>query len=75
MINVSGRMGTQRESALVQHPACAEAAVVGFPHEIKGQGIFAYVIIKKMSKNYDLVQQLRKTVREQIVRLQLLIIF
>ena len=50
VINVSGhRMGTAEvESALVSHPDCAEAAVVGFPHEIKGQGIFAYVILKRM---------------------------
>lgn len=47
VINVSGhRMGTAEvESALVNHPACAEAAVVGFPHQIKGQGIFAYVVL------------------------------
>jgi acetyl-CoA synthetase len=47
VINVSGhRMGTAEvESALVAHDAVAEAAVVGFPHEIKGQGIFAYVIL------------------------------
>ena len=69
MINVSGhRMGTAEvESALVQHVACAEAAVVGFPHEIKGQGIFAYVIIKSdIEESADLVKQLRQTVREQI---------
>ena len=48
MINVSGhRMGTAEvESALVSHPAVAEAAVVGYPHEIKGQGIFCYVTLK-----------------------------
>ena len=47
VINVSGhRMGTAEvESALVSHPAVAEAAVVGFPHEIKGQGIYAYVTL------------------------------
>ena len=69
VINVSGhRMGTAEvESALVQHPACAEAAVVGFPHEIKGQGIFSYVIIKSdVEGSDDLVKQLRQTVREQI---------
>jgi acetyl-CoA synthetase len=69
VINVSGhRMGTAEvESALVQHPACAEAAVVGFPHEIKGQGIFAYVIIKSdIEESDDLVMQLRQTVRDQI---------
>ena len=48
MINVSGhRMGTAEvESALVSHPKVAEAAVVGFPHDIKGQGIYAYVTLK-----------------------------
>ncbi len=48
VINVSGhRMGTAEvESALVAHPKVAEAAVVGFPHEIKGQGIYAYVTLK-----------------------------
>jgi acetyl-CoA synthetase len=48
VINVSGhRMGTAEvESALVSHPLVAEAAVVGFPHEIKGEGIYAYVILK-----------------------------
>jgi acetyl-CoA synthetase len=48
VINVSGhRMGTAEvESALVGHPAVAEAAVVGAPHEIKGQGIYAYVTLK-----------------------------
>jgi acetyl-CoA synthetase len=47
VINVSGhRLGTAEvEAALVAHDAVAEAAVVGFPHEIKGQGIFAYVLI------------------------------
>jgi len=48
VINVSGhRMGTAEvESALVAHPAVAEAAVVGFPHDIKGQGIYAYVSLQ-----------------------------
>ncbi len=48
VINVSGhRMGTAEvESALVGHPKVAEAAVVGFPHDIKGQGIYAYVTLK-----------------------------
>ncbi len=47
VINVSGhRMGTAEvESALVSHPKVAEAAVVGFPHEIKGEGIYAYVTL------------------------------
>ena len=48
MINVSGhRMGTAEvESALVGHHDVAEAAVVGYPHDIKGQGIYAYVTLK-----------------------------
>ena len=48
VINVSGhRMGTAEvESALVSHPKVAEAAVVGFPHDIKGQGIYAYVTLR-----------------------------
>ena len=47
VINVSGhRMGTAEvESALVAHPKVAEAAVVGYPHDIKGQGIYAYVTL------------------------------
>jgi acetyl-CoA synthetase len=48
VINVSGhRLGTAEvESALVAHPKVAEAAVVGFPHDVKGQGIYAYVTLK-----------------------------
>ncbi|MDX2225117.1 MAG: acetate--CoA ligase, partial [Rhodospirillaceae bacterium] len=48
VINVSGhRLGTAEvESALVAHPSVAEAAVVGYPHDIKGQGIYAYVTLK-----------------------------
>ena len=49
VLNVSGhRMGTAEvESALVSHAAVAEAAVVGFPHEVKGQGIYAYVTLNQ----------------------------
>ncbi len=49
VLNVSGhRLGTAEiESALVEHPDVAEAAVVGYPHDIKGQGIYAYVILKQ----------------------------
>ena len=48
VINVAGhRLGTAEvESALVAHPKVAEAAVVGFPHDVKGQGIYAYVTLK-----------------------------
>ncbi len=69
VINVSGhRMGTAEvESALVEHQACAEAAVVGFPHEVKGQGIFAYVLLKSGIEESDqLVKDLRAKVREII---------
>ena len=69
VINVSGhRMGTAEvESALVNHPACAEAAVVGFPHEIKGQGIFAYVVITEgWEHSAELVGELRGEVRRRI---------
>ncbi len=69
VINVSGhRMGTAEvESALVVHPAVAEAAVVGFPHEIKGQGIYAYVTLKTGYEPTDtLKKELVKTVRTEI---------
>ncbi|MBM4370047.1 MAG: acetate--CoA ligase [Deltaproteobacteria bacterium] len=70
VINVSGhRMGTAEvESALVLHPAVAEAAVVGFPHEIKGQGIYAYVTLKAGNSYYDdkLKKELIAHVRKEI---------
>ncbi len=69
VINVSGhRMGTAEvESALVSHPAVAEAAVVGFPHEIKGEGIYAYVIIKAgKDASDDLSKELILHVRKEI---------
>ncbi|RKZ11620.1 acetate--CoA ligase [bacterium] len=70
VINVSGhRMGTAEvESALVAHEAVAEAAVVGFPHEIKGQGIFAYVIcgVDNGTTPGELVGSLKEQVRHVI---------
>ena len=53
VINVSGhRIGTAEvESALASHPACAEAAVVGYDHPIKGQGIYAYVTLMDSMEN------------------------
>jgi acetyl-CoA synthetase len=69
VINVSGhRLGTAEiESALVAHPVVAEAAVVGFPHEIKGQGIYAFVILNTGDRNSKelekkLVEQVRKDI-------------
>ncbi len=69
VINVSGhRMGTAEvESALVAHPDVAEAAVVGFPHDIKGQGIYAYVTLNAGVETSDrLLTELRYSVREHI---------
>ncbi len=65
VINVSGhRLGTAEiESALVSHESVAEAAVVGFPHDIKGQGIYAYVTLKSgIEGNEELNEGLLKTV-------------
>ncbi|MEM9839538.1 MAG: acetate--CoA ligase [Pseudomonadota bacterium] len=69
VLNVSGhRMGTAEiESALVAHPASAEAAVVGYPHDIKGQGVHCYVILKEgVEANDALAQELRAHVRTEI---------
>jgi acetyl-CoA synthetase len=69
VINVSGhRLGTAEvESALVRHPAVAEAAVVGIAHELKGQGIYAYVTLKNPFKANKLLQEeLIKHVKKEI---------
>ena len=69
VINVSGhRLGTAEvESALVAHPKVAEAAVVGYPHEIKGQGIYAYVTLLAGLKGDDaLMHELKQWVRKDI---------
>ena len=69
VINVSGhRMGTAEiESALVAHEAVAEAAVVGYPHEIKGQGIYAYVtLVAGVEATDDLRAALGAWVRSEI---------
>jgi len=69
VINVSGhRLGTAEvESALVSHPAVAESAVVGMPHEIKGQGIYAFVTLKVGVKpSEELKKELVAHVRKQI---------
>jgi len=69
VINVSGhRMGTAEiESALVAHPKVAEAAVVGYPHELKGQSIYAYVTLKSgVQKSDDLKKELVAHVRTLI---------
>ena len=69
VINVSGhRMGTAEvESALVAHPKVSEAAVVGYPHEIKGQGIYCYVtLMGGEEESEDLRKELRNWVRTEI---------
>jgi acetyl-CoA synthetase len=69
VINVSGhRMGTAEvESALVAHAQVAEAAVVGYPHNIKGQGIYAYVtLMNGVEPTEDLRKELEKWVRTEI---------
>ncbi|MEO0578733.1 MAG: acetate--CoA ligase, partial [Pseudomonadota bacterium] len=69
VLNVSGhRMGTAEvESALVAHPAVAEAAVVGYPHDIKGQGIYVYVTLMEGREPGDaLADELRQWVRKEI---------
>ncbi len=69
VLNVSGhRLGTAEiEGALVGHAAVAEAAVVGYPHDLKGQGIYAYVLLKAgESTSADLMKGLRLEVRKTI---------
>ncbi|MFA5949314.1 MAG: acetate--CoA ligase [Hyphomicrobium sp.] len=69
VINVSGhRMGTAEvESALVAHPKVAEAAVVGYPHDVKGQGIYCYVTLNEgEAPTEELRKELVKHVRHEI---------
>ena len=69
VLNVSGhRMGTaELESAVVLHKSVAEAAIVGFPHEIKGQGIYAYVTLNSgVEPTDDLKKELVQLVRKEI---------
>jgi len=69
VVNVSGhRIGTAEvESALVSHPKVAEAAVVAMPHEIKGQGLYAYVTVNQgIEKTDELAKELMLHVRKEI---------
>jgi acetyl-CoA synthetase len=69
VLNVSGhRLGTAEvESALVAHEAVAESAVVGFPHDIKGQGIYAFVTLKAgHAPSEKLMKELIAHVRKEI---------
>ena len=69
VLNISGhRLGTAEiESALVSHPLVAEAAVVGYPHDIKGQGIYVYVTLMEGEEGSpELEKELRQHVRTEI---------
>ncbi|MFW2176694.1 MULTISPECIES: acetate--CoA ligase [unclassified Moraxella] len=69
VLNVSGhRLGTAEiESALVSHPAVAESAIVGMPHDLKGQGVAAYVILKAGEEPSDMLKgEINRHVRAEI---------
>ncbi|XP_013387971.1 acetyl-coenzyme A synthetase 2-like, mitochondrial [Lingula anatina] len=70
VINVSGhRLGTAEiEDAIDEHPSVAESAVVGFPHEIKGEGVYAYVTLKDDATQTaaDIIPELRNLIKTQI---------
>ncbi|MCZ2722843.1 acetate--CoA ligase [Marinomonas sp. 15G1-11] len=69
VLNVSGhRLGTAEiESALVAHPSVAEAAIVGYPHDIKGQGIYVYVTpIDGVTVTDELTKEVRQFVRDEV---------
>ena len=68
VINVSGhRIGTAEvEDAINQNSDVVESAVVGYPHDIKGQGIFGFVIIINESEKTDYLDSIRKTVSNHI---------
>ena len=71
VLNVSGhRLGTAEiDSALVLHPSVAEAAVVGYPHEIKGQGVYCYVtLMNGVSESEELILELRECVAKELGR-------
>lgn len=69
VIKVSGyRLGTAEiESALVSHPAVAEAAAIGLPHEVKGNAIYAYVILRNgIEKTPQLAEELRQHIAHEV---------
>ena len=68
VINVSGhRMGTAEvENAINEHPNVVESAVVGYPHDIKGQGIYAYVITQSKETNDDFRKEIIEVVKREI---------
>ncbi|PXX16771.1 acetate--CoA ligase [Nitrosomonas ureae] len=70
VLNVSGhRLGTMEiESALVAHPSVAEAAVVGKPHEIKGEAVIAFVVLKGQYPHAEEITQITHTLREWVAK-------
>jgi acetyl-CoA synthetase len=69
VINVSGhRLGTAEiEEAINEHPAVAESAIVGYPHDIKGTGIYAYVILNQgQTPSEDMEKEINKILRDNI---------
>jgi acetyl-CoA synthetase len=70
VLNVSGhRLGTMEvESALVAHPKVAEAAVVGYPHDIKGEGIFAFVVLRGERPADGIDEELTRELREWVTK-------
>ncbi|MCI0500321.1 MAG: acetate--CoA ligase [Epsilonproteobacteria bacterium] len=68
VINVSGhRMGTAEvESAIKKHPNVAAVAVVGKPHDIKGEGIFAYIVLKTIADEAELSKEINKIIKNEI---------
>jgi acetyl-CoA synthetase len=70
VLNVSGhRLGTMEvESALVAHPKVAEAAVVGYPHDIKGEGIFAFVVLRGERPTDGIDEELTKELRDWVAK-------
>jgi len=68
VLNVSGhRLGTMEvESALVAHPAVVEAAVVGRPHEVKGESLFAYVVLRGERPTGDTADKLTRELRDWV---------
>ena len=68
VLNVSGhRIGTAEiESAIGHHPGVAEVAVVGYPDDIKGEGIFAYVVLKDSNQNNELKNDINKVISKEI---------
>jgi acetyl-CoA synthetase len=67
-LNVSGhRIGTAEiENAIDEHPAVVESAVVGYPHDIKGQGIYAYVIVKEEGDHETYRKEINQVVNKVI---------